>query len=355
MHQHYLLQALELAQLGEGFCAPNPSVGAVIVKNNEVIATGYHLGAGQAHAEVMALQAAGEQAQGASIYITLEPCCHFGRTPPCTDALISSGIGHVFYGYADPNPLVEGKSQRLLEAAGIPCQKLQLDEIDDFYEPYAYWMQHKTPWVTCKIAQTLDGKIANSDGTPRIITGRALQEFTHQQRLISDGILTTSRTVLMDDPQMNVRLREKTIAKPVYILDRTLILEPTAKLIATASKVVFFHGEGAEPAKKWHGMAHVQLQEVPEKNEKLCLDTILQRIGEQGCHRLWVESGGRCFNSLVQRNRVHQAFLYISPQYLGTIGHSLWDGAWDVAAGTCDIQWYGAGRDGICELRWPTN
>lgn len=352
MHQQYLLQALALARIGEGFCAPNPSVGAVIVKDHQVIAQGYHVGPGHAHAEIMALQMAGDEAEGATMYVTLEPCCHYGRTPPCTDSLIKCGIGAVHFAVMDPNPKVAGKGQQALITAGIDCEHRPIAEIDDFYRPYCYWSQTKMPWVTCKLAQSLDGKIADSGGQPRKITGERLREFTHLQRLVHDGILTTSRTVLADNPQLNVRLGEKIIGKRVYVLDRTLSSPENMKLLETASQIVLFHGEHVDPNNKakWTKHQTVILEQIPEKQQRLCLYTILKWIGEQGCHRLWVESGGQCFNQLITEKWVQQAFLYIAPIYLGTMGYSAYEGAWEIAAGACEVQWYGVGQDGVCEL-----
>src|SRR4051812_18658128 len=139
MDGEFLLKALELAKIRRGFCAPNPSVGAVLVLDNSIISEGYHLAPGEAHAEVNVLLQAGEQARGATLYVSLEPCCHTGRTPPCTEAIIRSGVSKVVYGFSDPNPVVAGKGEQQLKAAGIICEKVAVPEIDSFYESYAHW------------------------------------------------------------------------------------------------------------------------------------------------------------------------------------------------------------------------
>src|SRR5579872_350780 len=151
--EHFLRQALELAKIRRGFCSPNPSVGAVIVsETGDVLATGYHFAAGHAHAEVDALQKLNGKAKNAIIYITLEPCCHWGRTPPCTDAIIQAGIKQVIYGFMDPNPMVSGKSKTILAKENILCDYVEVPEITEFYASYRYWHQTKKPFVTAKIA-----------------------------------------------------------------------------------------------------------------------------------------------------------------------------------------------------------
>jgi diaminohydroxyphosphoribosylaminopyrimidine deaminase/5-amino-6-(5-phosphoribosylamino)uracil reductase len=231
---HYLCAALTQAQVNRGFCSPNPAVGAIIVKDHKVLATGFHLGPGTHHAEVDAIKKLSPaETAGATIYISLEPCCHFGRTPPCTDALIQAGIKRVVYGYEDPNPLVKGKSQSLLQAANISCDYLPIAEIDAFYQSYSHWHLTKMPFITAKIALTLDGKMAGKLGQPIAITGPALQEFTHQSRKLSDAILTTAETILKDDPQLNIRLKNTIFTKPIYILDRQLKVSPEARIFST--------------------------------------------------------------------------------------------------------------------------
>jgi diaminohydroxyphosphoribosylaminopyrimidine deaminase/5-amino-6-(5-phosphoribosylamino)uracil reductase len=150
-HEIYLKQALQLAEIRRGFCAPNPSVGAVVVKNNKVISTGFHFASGAPHAEVDALNKCGDEARGATIYVTLEPCCHWGKTPPCTQLLIDRGIKTVIYGLSDPNPLVAGKGHANLEAANISCEQYTVPEISAFYASYYYWHKTGLPWVTAKI------------------------------------------------------------------------------------------------------------------------------------------------------------------------------------------------------------
>ena len=217
-HKHWLLETLQLAKKREGFCAPNPAVGAVVVKNNQLISAGYHYGAGHPHAEVGALDAAGDQAQGADLYVSLEPCCHQGRTPPCTEKIKAAGIARVFFAFLDPNPIVAGRGQAVLKDSGIACEHTPINEINDFYRAYCYWTTHKKPLVTAKLAITADGYVANADGSPLAITGEECRVFTHENRLRSDAILSNTQTIIADDPQMNVRLNNKIVKKPLYLL-----------------------------------------------------------------------------------------------------------------------------------------
>src|SRR3989344_2995168 len=166
MYQDYLKRALKLAEKRRGFCSPNPAVGAVVVKDGKIIGEGWHEKAGAPHAEVMALASAGSSAAGGILYVTLEPCSHTGRTPPCTDLIIKTGIKAVYYGFKDSNLTVSGQGEFYLKSAGIACEQIELPEINAFYRSYAHWLKTKKPWVTAKIALSLDEKIASVDGKP---------------------------------------------------------------------------------------------------------------------------------------------------------------------------------------------
>ena len=298
----YLAQALNLAQIRRGFCSPNPSVGAVITLENKVIATGYHLACGSPHAEVDALKKLSMRAQGATIYVTLEPCSHWGRTPPCTDALIQAGIKRVVYSYNDPNPEVTGKGAFALQLKGIRCDYIPLPEITTFYASYHHWLETKTPFITAKIALTLDGKIAGKSGERIQITGKALQEFTHASRKTADAILTTIKTILYDDPQLNVRLSNETIAKPIYILDSELNFPCTATVLKTAKSLTLFHAHDANPMHQQQLIKQGIRCIAINKNEYgLDLKQAIQQIGQDGIHDLWVEAGGKCFAALAMQ------------------------------------------------------
>ncbi len=316
-HYLYLQLALKEAEKGRGLCAPNPAVGAVIVKNNQIIATGFHQGSGTRHAEIVALDVIGNEAEGATLYVTLEPCCHFGKTPPCVDRIIQSGIKKVYFGYQDPNPIVYGQGQRKLLEANIICKKLFLPEIDLFYQSYDYWINTKLPFVTAKLALSLDGKIAGKNGERVQITGEELQKFTHLKRLRSDAILTTAKTIQIDNPQMNVRVDNQVISKPIYILDRTLKISDDKLIFQTAKKIVLFHEQNVA-TKRLDELEskNIECREIPVHDNKLDLQAVLQSIGKDGCHELWVEAGGHCFEAFLNKHLLQQAFIYIAPKIL---------------------------------------
>lgn len=348
--------ALELARTGKGYCAPNPCVGAVVVKEGSVIATGYHRGSGYPHAEVEALkQLSFALSCHADVYVTLEPCCHHGKTPPCTDAIIQSGIRQVFYGLKDPDYRVSGKGIAILEAAGIICTYLPLPEINAFYQSYCYWQKYKKPYVTAKLALSADGKIAGVGGKPVKISGAKAALFTHQQRHQADALLTTARTIGCDNPQLNVRLPDKIGQKAVYVLDRTLSIPATAQIFATAKSLTLFHSNKVCENR----IAHYRNQgaiciEVPEMNEQplLAWETVLSELGKAGIHDLWVEAGGRCFESLILANCLQKAYLYFSPNYLGVESQSAFSAEQNLFANVQEITWQVLGGDAVCQLTW---
>jgi diaminohydroxyphosphoribosylaminopyrimidine deaminase/5-amino-6-(5-phosphoribosylamino)uracil reductase len=201
-----MLRALELATHAISICRPNPAVGAVIVKDGVVAGEGYTQEPGKEHAEIVALKNAGENAKDAELYVTLEPCSHYGRTPPCADAIIKAGIKKVYYGYLDPNPEVSGNGIEKLKEAGIETVKENLDGlIDGFYESYSWFVKNRTPFVTLKIAQTRDGFIANSDKTPLQITSEESQTELHRLRSFCDAVVVGGGTFRSDNPQLTVR------------------------------------------------------------------------------------------------------------------------------------------------------
>jgi diaminohydroxyphosphoribosylaminopyrimidine deaminase/5-amino-6-(5-phosphoribosylamino)uracil reductase len=324
--QDYLKLALNLAQKWRGFCAPNPSVGAIIVKNNQVISEGEHLGPGHPHAEVVALNQVEKDIEDATLYVTLEPCCHWGRTPPCTERIAQSGIKKVVYGFRDPNPKMNGQGEQTLQELGVECRYVQLEAIDEFYESYAWWWNNKKPWVTAKLAISLDGKIAGKNGEPISITGQELKQFTHEWRKRSDAILTTAKTIINDDPAFNARLYGEVIPKAVYIIDRNLEIPVSAKIFQTAKEVMVFQNES--------------------------LSEILEKIAEDGVHDLWVEAGGQLFTSLLTENLVQRAFVYVAPKIIGSGGVEGFIAENNVFRNAKDIRWENYGADVVCEMRW---
>lgn len=353
MQRDYLLQALDLARPRLGFCAPNPAVGAIIVKNQQVIGSGSHFACGEPHAEVKALEQAGSAAAGATIYITLEPCCHQGRTPPCTTALLEYGISEVVYAFQDPNPQMAGKGAALLQQQGVSVQHVTVPEIDEFYQAYSHWTLTKLPSLTAKIALSLDGKIAGVNSEPLAITDQSANEFTHQQRLHSDCLLTTSKTILNDDPSMNARITAEIISKPIFILDRNLTTPLDAKIFTTTSQQYFFHQADVAPETK-QALENLGATciEVPVENAKLSLPHVIQAIGEFGMHKVWIEVGGTCLQQLIQANLLKKLYIYIAAKTYGNSFTAAFDQQLDLAQTAKDISWSNLGNDGLCEVNY---
>ncbi len=318
MHRPFLIAALELAERRQGFCAPNPTVGAVLVHQNCIISSGYHKGAGGVHAEVDCLKGFEVVPEEAILYVTLEPCCHWGKTPPCTDLLIAKKVRHVVYGYRDPNPKVSGNGEKALSASGIRCEWFETNEISEFYRSYRYWTETHRPWVSVKLALSLDGVAPHSP-----MTGSESLSFTHRHRLISDALLTSAKTIANDDPQMNVRLGDRTVPKRVYVLDRSKKLSPTAQIFRTASAVGIL-SSGIESA--------------------------LEQLGRDGMHSVWVEVGPTLFREFVLGNWVHVCYLYFAPTVV--VGsRAIDDATWLRLREFSSLRTYSAGHDWICEFQ----
>lgn len=331
-HQHFLQLALAQAERGQGFCAPNPAVGAVIVRDEQVIARGYHAGPGQDHAEVMALKYC-EQAQGATLYVTLEPCCHYGRTPPCTTAIIAAGITHVYFAVQDPNRHVSAQGQAVLRQAGIVCEQIDVSSITEFYHDYIQWLQTGKASVTAKLALSFDGKIAAQAGKPIAISGPKLKQYTHQQRLKADAIMTTAQTIIADDPQLNVRLSTTVMAKPLLVVDRQARLPLSAQVFKTAQSITLFHADGAD-TKRLQALQNQGVHCVALDSTAVTLDlsAIVKHCGKLGYHSVWLEAGGQLTQAMLQQHLLDTLILYISPVILGKQALPAFSQALDFAA-----------------------
>lgn len=321
-HDEYCLQALAQAMHAQGSTAPNPAVGAVVVRADKIIASGYHQGPGCFHAERVALnQLSNDEARGSCVYVTLEPCCHYGRTPPCTDILIEKQVAKVVYCFSDPNPAVAGKSEKILQAAGISVEKHEHVEVNNFYESYAHWWRTGKPWVNAKLAISLDNKTAHIGGRPAILTGQQTNHFTHEKRHAADLILTTIDTVLADNPKLNARIGPNTYPKTVAIIDRNLQLPLDAIVIETAKKIILFFDKAQCLDPSTHPLAaqtNIQLIGLACDNKQhFILADLVHYLGEQGYHQVWVEAGARFFEALLTASLVNRAYLYIAPILLG--------------------------------------
>lgn len=319
MHRSYLLLALEQAFLGLGFCAPNPSVGAIAVCDGHIVARGYHKKAGAAHAEVEVLDKLTPTQRNIGLYITLEPCNHWGKTPPCTEAIIQAhkrhGVKEVVFAYRDPNPVVcQNNSVQILREAGINVQHYPVAEIDDFYKSYQRVVHKKMPYVRAKLAMDLAGNTAAEGGRSEKITGALADHYTHTLRKQSDVILTTAQTVLCDNPRLNARIDGQVFAKPIIVLDTQARLSGKEAIFSTGAAVMVFTGEGVPSGLKTHS-----LPKTP--NGGLCLASMLACVAEMGYHSVWVEAGARLFNALHADALVQESLLYISARNLGVLAH----------------------------------
>lgn len=350
MDNFYLLRALELAQIRRGFCAPNPSVGAVVVKNQEIISEGFHFACGKPHAEVEALKnLSTEVTAGATLYVTLEPCCHWGKTPPCTDIIIDKKIAKVVFGHRDPNPEVAKLSEKILTKANIASEYLPLPEIAKFYQSYDHRLLTGKPWVTAKLAISLDGKIALKDGKPATITGAEAKLFTHEQRKKTDIILTTAKTIHADDAKLNVRLGNEDIAKSVAIIDRQLALSPQATIFSTAENIIQYYDKKLSPPNsKQDKCQHIPIVSC---DQGLDLEAILKDLGKHGFQDVWVEAGGILFSQLISQQLINQAYIYVSCKTLGhdavpAFSHK------ELFAGAKEVKSFSLGADSCFEIFW---
>lgn len=317
----FMLRAIELARRGEGRTAPNPPVGAVLVRDQVVIGEGYHPAAGEPHAEIFALRAAGEAARGADLYVTLEPCCHQGRTGPCTEALIAAGVRRVFYGTVDPNPRVAGQGLARLRSAGIEVAATALaDDCRRLIAPFAKHVKTGRPYVILKAAMTVDGQLATSIGESQWISGEKSRELVHRWRDRVDGILTGSGTVLADDPRLTVRLPGSGRNPARIVLDSRLRTSPTARvyspdasgqrLLVTAENVA---NDRLEPFVR----RGIEILTVPQAGEHLDLAAVMAALGRGNLQSLLIEGGGELNGALLRAGMVDRVMLFVAPLLFG--------------------------------------
>ncbi len=350
MHEQYLLAALEQAKLGRGRCAPNPSVGAVAVKDGKIIARAWHQGAGSAHAEKLLITQFAAHTPGVTIYVTLEPCNHWGRTPPCTEAIITHGIEKVVYAYSDPNPVVaKNNTPKKLCDSHIGCLLVPVPEIETFYQSYKHWTETGLPRVTAKIAQTLDGKIAGPQGQPRRLSNEACKTFTHQLRRQADLILTSAQTINTDDPQLNVRLDGHHESKHLAVVDQHLKLNMDACALKLARHTHVFHS-AAIPSPE--SRECVSFHPITVRQDHLDLEAILTVLGGLGYHDVFVEAGGGLFSALHKAGLVHRTYIYLVPMTLQTEATSAYP-VDDVFQPGARISWLEMKDNMILCLDWP--
>jgi diaminohydroxyphosphoribosylaminopyrimidine deaminase/5-amino-6-(5-phosphoribosylamino)uracil reductase len=318
--QKYLRIACRLAQKGAGRTSPNPQVGAVIVRHGKIVGTGYHKVAGADHAEIVALRHAGARARGATLYITLEPCSHQGRTPPCTGALIRAGIKEVVCGIQDPNPIVAGRGFRQLRRAGIKVRVGVLEkECRALIEAFAKYITRRMPYVTLKLAATLDGRIAAASGDARWISGENSRHAVHRLRNEVDAILVGFGTVEADDPLLTCRIAGGRNPWRV-VLDSRLRIPSAAKLLRLpdARKTVIATGANAAPARRRELEAlGVQVWRLPLKKKQVSWRALLRELARHGIVSVMIEGGGETAASALKEKVVDKIVFFYAPKILG--------------------------------------
>lgn len=316
----YMRRALDLAERGAGHVSPNPMVGAVIVKDGRIIGEGWHEHIGGLHAERNALKHCTEDPTGATIYVTLEPCCHWGRTPPCTEAILENKLSRVVVGCLDPNPLVAGKGIGILRDAGISCETGVLeDECLALNEVFFHYITTKKPFVVMKYAMTLDGRIAAVAGDSKWVTGETARHHVHETRKRLSGIMVGIGTVLADDPMLNCRIEEG-VNPTRIVVDSTLRTPLESSLVRTAHEIptyiVCARPDGAkEAALVAHGVNVVCLPD--EKHERVDLTWLCQQIGEWGIDSVLLEGGGTLNGEMLRLGLVDRVQAYIAPKLIG--------------------------------------
>ncbi|MCF6291177.1 MAG: bifunctional diaminohydroxyphosphoribosylaminopyrimidine deaminase/5-amino-6-(5-phosphoribosylamino)uracil reductase RibD [Desulfobacterales bacterium] len=325
---HYMRQALKLARKGLGRTSPNPCVGALVVNNGVVVGQGYHKKAGTPHAEIHAINDAGLAARGATIYVTLEPCNHTGRTPPCTRAIVAAGISRVVIGSSDPNPRVSGGGAAFLAGQGLEVVSGVLEnECRQLIAPFVKHSSTGLPWVIMKAGISLDGRIAAVPGQPLRITNQRSGRAVHRLRDQVDAILVGIDTVLADDPCLTVRLakaRQPGDDPLRVVLDTGLRMEPAARMLSleSAAATWIFCGPGPDPVRR-HALEEAGARVIPvavAPGGGVDLKEVLAELGRAQLSSLLVEGGGRVHGSFLQAGLVDQVFLYVAPIFIGQAG-----------------------------------
>ena len=321
----FMARALLLARKGSYTTKPNPRVGCVLVKNNEIIAEGWHVRAGQGHAEVEALKHT-QNAQGATAYVTLEPCFHYGRTPPCADALIKAGVARVVVAMQDPNPLVAGKGLALLEQAGIRVSSGVLEaEAKQLNKGFINRMLYAKPYVTSKLAMSVDGRTAMASGESKWITSAEARQDVQKLRAASGAVLTGIDTVLADDPGMNVRLDNIDVVQPVrVILDSSLRTPVSAKLLALEGRSVILTCSVDQQKIEALEQAGAEVYHLAsDLKGRLDLQEVLAFLAEQQINDVLIEAGSVLNGAMMQLGLIDECIIYMAPSILGASGRGL--------------------------------
>ncbi len=317
--EQWMKRALRLAEAGKGRTSPNPMVGAVLVKRGKMVGEGYHARIGEAHAEIVALRQAGNKARGAVLYVNLEPCTHYGRTPPCVPQVIKAGVKRVVIGMEDPNPVVNGKGIEALKKVGLEIKVGVLEkESQSLNEAFCKYILKKQPFVALKVAATLDGKVATRNGDSKWISGEASRRFVHKVRDQVDGVLVGIGTILRDDPLLTARRKE---GREPYriVLDSRLKIPEEAKVFEHSPSEVILATTELAPREKVERMERrgVRVLIIDSKEGRVDLRSCLTKLAEIGVVNLLVEGGSQVNGSFLDEGLIDKFLLFLSPKLMG--------------------------------------
>ena len=316
--QDYMKRALELAKKGAGHTSPNPMVGCVVVKDGRIVTEGYHERYGEFHAERNALTRCEEDLTGAEMYVTLEPCCHQGNTPPCTDIIIERSIGKVYVGSMDPNPKVAGKGVKILQEHGIEVETGVLEkECLALNEIFFYYITTGIPYVAMKYAMTLDGKIASCTGDSKWVTGETARHHVHELRKQYSAILAGIGTVLADDPMLNCRIEEG--VDPVRVVcDSSLRIPLSSQLVKTAGDIPVIVAYAKENPEKEKALLQAGVELISAgRDGRVDLAVLMRKLGKRKIDSVLVEGGGAIHGSLLKSGLVQKIYCYLAPKLIG--------------------------------------
>lgn len=318
-HEYFMNLAFRLALKGKGRTSPNPAVGALVVKNGRIVGRGYHEKAGLPHAEAIALDDAGQKAKGATLYVTLEPCTHFGRTPPCVDKIIKGGIKKVIVGMVDPNPLNNGKGIKILKAQKIKVEVGFLeDKLRKLNEAFIKYITRRIPFVTVKVGQSLDGKIATRTGDSKWITSDRSRTYAHRLRSGYDAIMVGVNTILRDNPKLDTWFSKKQVIK--IIVDSQLSISQEANVFSRRSSVIVVTlavRSGQETENRKILSQKAKILDVKEKSGQINLKDTMKKLAQLGITNILVEGGGTLIGGLFDEGLVDKVLFFISPKIIG--------------------------------------
>ena len=317
----YMAHALQLAARGLTTTDPNPRVGCVIVAGDEVVGEGWHIRAGEAHAEAIALNQAGDRAAGSTVYVTLEPCCHQGRTPPCVDRLVQAKVRRVVYAANDPNPAVAGQGAERLRAAGVDMESGLMESESRLLNPgFFSRMIRNRPWVRSKLAVSVDGRTALANGASKWITGEAARNDVQRWRARSTAILTGAGTVIADDPSLNVRDPELSDARQPMrvIVDSRLRMSPNARVLSIPGDTVVLYCDASDKTVRELAHAGARVEKMPAANGRVALEAVMSWLSQMEVNELLVEAGPVLNGALIEAGLIDEYLLYIASHILGT-------------------------------------